>query len=266
MVGDDAFGSFVAEDAAKHGVDASAVIRNKKYSTSTSIVLIEDIGERHFAYYGESNDALTADDILKCDLKKYKHLHIGSAMALKSLDGDGLCEVLKQAKSMNITTSLDITWDSEGIWLGKIKTALFYCDYFLPSLEEAKKISGLEKVGEMKEYFSQFNIKKLIVKMGEDGSFATDFINDYYTPIIKKGIAVDTTGAGDCYAAGFLCASYYGLDLQKSTLFATAVASDCVIEYGANTGVKSLNETLDYLVRENKFSQDDVRVFSNKNR
>ena len=264
MVGSDAFGNFISDDAAKYGVDISAVIRNEKYSTSTSIVLIENAGERHFAYYGESNDALTADDILKCDLTKHKHLHIGSAMALKSLDGDGLRDVLKQAKAKNLTTSLDVTWDSDNIWLGKIKNALPYCDYFLPSLEEAKKISSLEKIEDMKEYFKQFNIKKLVIKMGEAGSFATDFIHEYRTPIIKKGAVVDTTGAGDCYAAGFICASYYGADLQKSALFATAVASDCVMEYGANTGIKSLDETLDYLVRENKFSQDDVRLFTDK--
>jgi sugar/nucleoside kinase (ribokinase family) len=259
MVGADAFGGFITSDAAKYGVDISPVLRNEKFATSTSLVLIEEGGERHFADYGESNDALTADDILKCGLEKFDHLQISSAMALKSLDGDGLAAVLKRAKELGLTTSFDVTHDSDGIWLGKIKDALRHCDYFMPSFEEAKMISGVGTVEEMKAFFKNFGLKKLVVKMGAEGSFATDFTNDFRTPIFKKGKVVDTTGAGDCFVAGFLCATHHGLDLRRSALFATAVSADCVLEYGANTGVKNLDETVAFLVRENAFTEADAK-------
>jgi len=262
MAGVDAFGNFVADEVKRAGVDTSTIIRNSEYATSTSIVLIENGGERHFAYYGKTNDELKAEDILKCDFNKYRHLHIGSAMALKSLDGEGLRDVLKYAKDEGLTTSFDVTWDSDGVWLDKIKSALYYCDYFLPSFEESQKISGCESIDDMKAFYSQFNIKRLVIKMGEAGSFATDFTNEYYTPIIKKGEVVDTTGAGDCYAGGFLCATYHGLDLRESAIFATAVASDCVTQYGANAGVKPLSETVEYLSVNKMLSCDDIAKFN----
>ena len=257
-VGNDAFGDFVAGEVAGQGVDSATLIRDTARPTSTSIVLVEAGGERHFAYHGENNDALTADDILKCGLDKFQHLHIGSAMALKSLDGDGLCDVLKRAKSLGLSTSFDVTHDCDGVWLGKIEKALHFCDWFLPSYDEAKLIGGCESVEEMKAFFKQFGLKKLVVKMGKEGSFATDYTHDIRTPIFTKGVAVDTTGAGDCFVAGFLCAAHHGLDLRKSALFATAVAADCVIEFGANNGVKSLRETDDFLVREKALDVNDV--------
>ena len=259
IAGDDVFGDFVLDQAAKAGVDISTVTRSGVFSTSMSIVLLEGEGERHFAYHGDSNNALSAEMILNCDLKGYRHLHVGSAMALRSLDGEGLCEVLKRAKSLGLTTSFDVTWDNEGLWLAKIEKALGYCDYFLPSLEEAKMISGCDDASGMRSFFSRFAILRLAVKMGKEGSYVTDFKDEDYVPIMDKGECIDATGAGDSYTSGFLLATLGGLDPHKSALFATAVAADNVMSYGANAGVKSLEETAAYLVANKYLTIEDVR-------
>ena len=56
--------------------------------------------------------------------------------------------------------------------------------------------------------------------------------------------AVDSLGAGDAWAAGFLTGLLHDWSLSKTAQFANAVGACCVQELGATTGILSLSETL----------------------
>ena len=85
-----------------------------------------------------------------------------------------------------------------------------------------------------------------IVKDGSRGSIVKSGSEKYIIPV-NRVEAVDTTGAGDIYASGFIFGLCRGWDLYRSGLFASYLASQIVRVTGAqfsNEAVKELNTAL----------------------
>jgi len=245
--GSDMMGNFLCDAVAKSGIDATYIKQNPDASTATSLVLIEHNGERHFACYGNANNFLTPDDIPDDLLKDSYIVHLGSAMALINFEGKSLADFFRKAQQNGALTSMDVTWDGCGKWLEKIEEALFYTDIFMPSLNEAQMITGLDKPDDMVDFFRKYGIKKLVIKLGEEGSLVTDFNETFLIPAFRDINVVDTTGAGDAYVSGFLTGIIHGKSLYDCGIFGTAVAAFCVTEAGAVTGVKGFDETTEFI-------------------
>jgi len=246
-VGNDVFGEYLINQAAKSGINTCGVKKSDNCTTSTSIVMVDKTGERYFAYYSEANDSLSVDDIDFDYLSGAKIVHLGSAMALPGLDGAGIEELFKRAKASGAATSMDVTWDFTGSWLGKIENALKYTDIFMPSYNEAKLISNRETPEEMEEFFRCCGIKIFAVKLGSKGCFVTDFKDRHYIKTFDNVKVVDTTGAGDAFVSGFLTGISKNWDIYRCGIFGNAVASNCVMEIGATSGVKSFDEIIRFI-------------------
>lgn len=248
-VGNDFSADFLINKASKSGVNVEKIIRTNQYTTSTSVVMIDKDSERHFAYYGKCNNDLGIDDIDTNLIKQAKIVHVGSAMALEKLDGNGIAELFKIAKKYGKTTSMDVTWDSSGLWLEKIKEALYYTDIFLPSYEEAKMISNKEDLNEIKDYFKQFNISTFGIKLGSKGCYVTDFKEEHYIKAKLTSGVVDTTGAGDAFVSGFLAGMIKGLDIYNCGRLGSDIAAKCITKIGATTWTEFYDNNLDNDVR-----------------
>ena len=246
-VGNDGLGDFLRNEAKSAGIDTRHVRVCDDYSTSTSIVLIEEGGERHFAYYGKTNDTLCPEDIPQEALQNIKILQVGSAMALASLEGEALAALYKKAHDCGAMTSLDLTWDSTGAWLSRIEPALCHLDIFFPSYEEACAMTGLSDPRAMKDFFRKYGLKIFGVKMGEKGCYVTNFIDEYEIPAFLTPNVVDTTGAGDSFMAGFLSGIVKGWDIYRAGVFANAVAHFSVQALGASAGIRSYDETVGFV-------------------
>jgi sugar/nucleoside kinase (ribokinase family) len=249
-VGNDALGKYLVSEAEKSGIYSVGILKSDQMSTSTSIVMVEDSGERHFIYYGEANDSLCINDIDLNLLKNTKIVHLGSAMALNRLDGSGIAELFKKAKEAGAITSMDVTSDTSGKWIEKIDEALYYTDIFMPSLHEAQMISQKENPEEMKMFFSKYGLKILAVKMGNQGCFVTDFKERFTIKTFEKTKVIDTTGAGDAFVSGFLAGTIRQFNIYDRGILGNAVASNCVTRIGATAGTGTWDETMKY-IKEN---------------
>jgi sugar/nucleoside kinase (ribokinase family) len=238
--GADPAGREIKRIASQCGVNTDGLVLNESCATSTSIVMIDGQGDRHFAYFGENNDALSVKDINQELFRHGVHVHLGSAMALASLDGPGIARLFRKAKKRGCTTSMDVTWDVDGIWLDKIDEALRYTDFFLPSHYEARFITKKETPEEMAAFFAAYGIKRLVIKMGAQGCFCTDFNKAWMEPAadVETEKVVDTTGAGDCFVAGFLLGTLRGLDFQSCTKLGSLLAGECIQSFGATAGIR----------------------------
>lgn len=246
-VGADIFGEYLTREAEKSGVDTNGIVKSDDSPTSTSIVMVDHSGERYFAYYGKTNDSLSLADIKFDRLKTAKIVHLGSAMALASLDGPSISELFKRAKTLGAITSMDVTWDSTGKWLAKIEEALSYTDIFMPSFTEAKLISKKETPEEIAGFFEKYGIKTLAIKLGSKGCYVTDFREGYYLKPFDKVKVVDTTGAGDAFVSGFLTGIVKGWDCYQCGVFGNAVAANCIMEIGATAGIKSFDKIMKFI-------------------
>jgi len=159
------------------------------------------------------------------------------------LDGEPTAKLLKKAKEMGLTTSLDTAWDASGKWLKSIEPVFPYLDIFLPSIEEARMISGRKEPSEIASFFLEKGVKVIALKMGKDGSYLRTEKEEYFFPPYSVNV-VDATGAGDAYVAGFLAGLVRKWDWKRIGQLANAAGALCTTGIGASAGIKNWEETL----------------------
>ncbi|HHU62650.1 MAG TPA: carbohydrate kinase family protein [Clostridiales bacterium] len=247
-VGDDGFGNFLRSTLEKEGVDVGGLKLSKNDSTSASVVLSGSDGERTFLHCLGSNAQFQETDIDFSIIKNTKILFVAGSLLMPKFDGQQTANTLRKAQEMGVYTALDTAWDSTGRWMRAIKPCLPYLDLFMPSIEEAEMISGKSDVNDMADVFIDLGAKLVVIKMGEKGCFIKKPDGTAYTiPAYLDVEAVDTTGAGDAFAAGFITGILKGWDLERCGKFANAVGAHCVMAVGASSGIKSLDEIMAFI-------------------
>jgi sugar/nucleoside kinase (ribokinase family) len=236
-VGKDGFGDFVVNLLEKSGLDCSGVVRDNEFSTSATMVMVHGDGERSFIHYIGANANIKEEDINFDIIKNSKILHIAGSFLMPGFDGEPTARVLKKAKELGVITALDTAWDSRGNWMKLLEPCLEYIDYAVPSYEEAKMVTGKDNPADVANVLIDKGVKTVALKMGSDGCYIKDKDNEIRIPIYKVD-AIDATGAGDSFAAGFLTGIVNGWDLEYTGKFGNAVGAFCVTALGATPGIK----------------------------
>jgi sugar/nucleoside kinase (ribokinase family) len=247
-VGRDGFGSFAINEMKRHGVDVNGIKIGKDDKTSASVVLVHSNGERSFLHHLGANAEFSKEDLDFSTILNSKILFIAGALLMPRFDGEPAAEVLKNAQTTEIITVMDTAWDSTGKWMKLIKPCLPYLDYFIPSFEEAEMISGKNQPEEIAGVFLNEGVKTVVIKLGSKGCFIKNKAGEKYLINAFQGIkVVDTTGAGDAFAAGFIAGLSRGWGLEQCGKFANAVGAHCVMEVGATTGIKTFDEVIQFI-------------------
>ena len=169
-VGEDNFGTFVRSEAAAAGVDVSGVVSDPSVSTTVSIVCISSTGERSFLYNPGSTSAFTKADIPEALVDECDIIFVAGAMLLTSFDGKPCAEFMKECQEKGKYTVMDTAWDSEDVWMPKVQEVLPYLDLFMPSIEEAARLTGEEDPNRIADRFFAMGVKNVIVKWGKHGA------------------------------------------------------------------------------------------------
>ncbi|NOZ24193.1 MAG: sugar kinase [Planctomycetes bacterium] len=250
-VGDDGFGDFLIKELQSAGVDTRGVVRDKEASTSFTFIMIASDGERRFLHTMGANATFCIDDVNMDIVKEAKLLHVAGSYLMSTFDGAQTAEVLRQAKEAGVTTSLDTAYnDRLDDWLGVIKPSFPYIDYFVPSIEEAERISGKKTPKDIAEFFRDNGCRNVGLKLGREGCYVRTGDVEVKVPIYKVE-TIDSSGAGDCWIAGFLTGVINGWDVEKAAKFGNAAAAHCVQAIGCTAGVKTLEEVLEFQKKNN---------------
>lgn len=240
-VGEDGFGDFLIQRLKKEGIDTGGIKRANHANTSVTMVMVDKGGERSFIHYIGANAALKEEDIDLGLFPDARILHLAGFFLMPGFDGAPAARVLKKARDRGLTTSLDTCWDSQGRWLKLLEPCLEFTDIFLPSIEEARKISGEEDPENICEFFLKKGVKTVALKMGEKGAFIASCEESFSIPPFKINV-VDTTGAGDAFVAGFLSGRVLGKNLFETAKLACSAGGAAVSRMGATDGVQSLEQ------------------------
>ena len=209
-IGTDTFGDLILQTLTDNGVDITGMKQDADVSTSFTFVAIASDGERTFYHYIGANGELCEADLNWNLIKTAKILHIAGALVMPRFDGVSMANVLREVKSLGITTSLDTAYDATGKWMETLEPCLPYVDMFMPSIVEAQHLTGLSEYQEITQFLRRnYGIHTIVIKMGENGSYASTPETQYLVPAYAVN-AVDATGAGDAYAAGFLAGTIMG--------------------------------------------------------
>lgn len=245
-VGQDGFGDFILRELKQHGVEVSGVKRAPEVNTSATMVLVEPDGERRFIHYLGANAELVEEDLDWRLVRESRVLHIAGSLVMPGIDGEPTADILRRAREGGVITALDTVWDAKGRWLESIEPCLPHIDYFLPSLEEARMVASRHTLWEVAQFFLDHGVGVVALKMGEEGCYLKSPDEELQIPAYDV-TAIDATGAGDAFVAGFLTGVVEGWDLKRTGYLANAVGALCVTVMGATTGIKSFEETLRFM-------------------
>jgi sugar/nucleoside kinase (ribokinase family) len=245
-VGKDGLGDFVCRTMETEGIDTRGLVQAEDVNTSASMVLVGDDGERTFLHYLGGNARFTAEDVDWPVVSEAKILHVAGALVMPAFDGEPMAETMREAKKRGLTTSLDTVWDATGKWMQTLRPCLEHADYFMPSLSEAQEITGRKETLEVAEALLDVGVRNVVLKLGEQGCYVRTADQAVSVGAFRVK-AVDGTGTGDAFDAGFLCGVLKGWDVEKTARFANAVGAMCVTALGTTAGVRSLLETEEFL-------------------
>ena len=242
-VGADGFGDFLLRTLLAAGVETRSMVCGGAEATSATMVAVDADGERTFLHYPGANAAFTAADVDWAVIEAAGLLHLGGPFLLPRFMGDDCAAVLRRAKQLGKTTTLDTVWDATGRWMSVLEPSLPYVDYLLPSWEEARRLTGQEEPSSIGQAFLDRGVGCVGLKLGAQGCYIRTASGVEIVLPAFSVAAVDALGAGDAWAAGFVCGLTQGWELARVARFANAVGACAVQALGATTGIRPFAET-----------------------
>jgi ribokinase len=211
-VGDDERGRAAVDELRRGGVDVRATVDGER-PTGTCVVLVEPGGERTMLPDPGANDAPATfpEDLAG------RHLHVSGYSLLRPAARPGALAAIERARAAGMTVSIDpASWAL--IRPGLIPDA----DVLLPNEREAAILAGDDSPA----------TREIVVKLGAAGASWTDGRALVRVPAEPVDV-VDTTGAGDAFAAGFLVARLQGAGPREALAAGCRVAARAVSGVGA---------------------------------
>jgi len=227
VVGEDELGGFFVRELIAAGVDP--VMIHSKQETGRAVALITPDSERTFATFLGAAIELSAEDLSNEMYRGYDYFHIEGYLVQNH---ELIEKAMKLAKENGLLISLDLASynvvESNLDFLHDIIRK--YVDILFANEEEAKSYTGFNPVNALHELGK--NVDIAIVKTGNKGSLIKQ-----NNEIVEVGIIqvdpVDTTGAGDLYASGFLYGHANGLSLRRCGELGTLLAGNVIEFIGA---------------------------------
>jgi len=226
-VGNDHLGKLFSEECQRYGLTPHLITSEE--DTGVAITFISPNAERTFATYLGAAATMQPAEVDPQILDNYDIIHIEGYLIFNH---DLILDVCKKAKEHGLRISMDMaSYNLIESNLEFVKMLLRdYVDIIFANEEEAKAFAGVENV-EALRVLSEY-CPVAIVKVGKDGSFIS--MNGEITritPVVVK--PVDTTGAGDIYASGFLYGLINGYTASKSGNLASELSARLIKFVGA---------------------------------
>ena len=226
-VNEDKLGNFFGQDLKDAGIDS--LLLKGAASSGRANTFISTDSERTFATYLGAAVEL-ADIDLKADMfEGFDIFHIEGYMIYNTALTE---KALQLAKENNMMVSLDLA--SYNVVEDKLeflqRIIPEYVDIVFANEEEAKAYTKKEPAEALNIIAEQCEIA--IVKIGKDGSLIKSG-NSIYTIDAVPCQPIDTTGAGDQYAAGFIYGLIQNLSFDKCGQIGALIAGKVIEKYGA---------------------------------
>lgn len=251
--GCDILGTYAVNLARREGVGVEHLVYSSAKEQTKSLILQDGQKRRVFYQYRGCSEDFCLEDIPQFLLKEADCLQIGGTFHLPKFDGEGARQLLKRAKETNTITCMDVTNDPTQRWNRVIACCYPHLDYFMPSIAQAKRISGLEEPEDIADFFLTQGVGTVVLKLGQKGVFcktkqaqeeAAFYCSSYNVPY------VDLTGAGDAFVAGFLSTLEEERTLEERVQFATAVSAHAIQAVGATQGIVSREEIRAFMAQQ----------------
>lgn len=223
-VGNDYYGDFFRENLLKNSIE-DKLLTSELLPSGVASTFISPDGERTFGTYLGAASSLKAEDLTLDMFKGYAYLFIEGYLVQ---DHEMILHAIELAKEAGLQICLDMAsynivasdLDFFSLLINK------YVDIVFANEEEAKAFTGQEPEEALGIIGRKCSIA--IVKVGANGSYLRKGTEEIKVSAIPVAKVIDTTGAGDYFAAGFLYGLTCGYSLEKCAKIGSILSGNVI--------------------------------------
>lgn len=225
-VGKDVLSDFALSSLQESGVNTTGITKSQKNSTGSASIWVNAQGQNSIVIYPGANGEVDEDFIVQ-----HEKFFDDASWLLTQFEVplESILLALKFAKEHDLKTIIDPApvkkISNDDIW-GLV-------DYLLPNEIELKELTRTEDVLKGIHTLKSWGVKEVIVKLGKQGAAYEGKGKLVAFPAIPVEQRIDTTGAGDCFIAGFLYGMIQQRDISQAIKIANLTASYSIQKKGA---------------------------------
>jgi sugar/nucleoside kinase (ribokinase family) len=232
-IGTDELGRIYNDRLSAHGVSSN--LKTHDGPTGTSIIMVTPDSERTMNTHLGTCQHFTKEDVDYAAIEKARFFHFTGYMWDTDPQKEAVLAGIEKAKAQGTTVVFDVA-DPFAAERNQEKFVELIRDHVDIVFANAREAELLLDISDPKEAAQELgkHVRYAIVKAGADGSYVTEPGEPIrHIPAAPAENIVDTTGAGDVYAAGFLFGLVRGCTAADSGAFAAYVASKIIQQVGA---------------------------------
>jgi len=196
-------GDWLRERIREHGVDPTPLQIDEAETTAVTVAVSTREDRSFFTYAGANRrlpSLLASGAPGRRLLREARHVHFALP-----IDPRLLTELAAELRALGTTISLDVGWVEDWLRDPASLAALSSVDLFLPNEREGEAMTGEVAPAAMLARFAAAGARMVVLKCGPQGALACTG-GEVVAALPPLVTPVDTTGAGDCFDAGFLAA------------------------------------------------------------
>jgi len=247
QLGADVFGDRFIALWRREGVDYQHVLRHDSAPTGLYFITHDNTGH-HFTFYrkGSAAACLQPSQLPEQAIADAKLLHTSAiTLAISDLACDSVFSAIELARRHDTLVSFDTNLRLK-LWPLSRARAIIHevarsVDLCLPSLDEARLLTGLHEAEAIADFYLNLGVKEVVLKLGSEGAM---YANAHQRWQVKghRVETVDATGAGDCFSGAFLTQYLSGCSPERALDYANAAAALTTTGYGAVKPIPSRQE------------------------
>lgn len=244
-VGDDVAGHLIVHEASAQGIDTSDISILSHIATPIANLMVNEDGSR--SSINSQATMLTGYEPKEEVVKGAKIVSLASLFRAPLDKSDKIISLVEAAKREGAIICADTKMPTyRQIGMTDIEKILPLIDYMFPNENEGAYYTGESSYIAMADYLKNLGVKNVIIKTGADGCVVCGE-KESFTQKAYAVHALDSTGAGDNFVAGFISGLLKKWSLKECCEYGTACAAVCVQAIGATAGVKSAETIFEFL-------------------
>lgn len=212
-LGNDLAGKVILSEVGRRGVDTSYICIKDDITTPVANIIVNTDGSRMSV---NSRATMLKGYVPEKSCVSGSRIVSFASLFRAPLDqAETVRALIRAAKEGGAIVCADTKLPTFSIMtLESLRDVLPLIDYFFPNEQEAAFYTGRKDLFEMADVFRNFGIRHVVIKTGKDGCCMSSEDGTFLLPALDVPV-VDSTGAGDNFAAGFYDALLQGADFRE---------------------------------------------------
>jgi len=238
-VGEDEYGLLALAHLRQNGVDTTWALVKPGERTHFCVVMLDNSGEKALIVAPTACLFPRPGDVSEDCLRSASHLHTTGA------DPETAARAIRLAKTHGASVSIDVE-PSAAAQFARLEPLLADVDIAFVNQRAVHLLGGSDSSEQCARHLVNRGVGIACITMGERGAFVANRSSAFHTPAFPVKV-VDSTGAGDCFAAGFVHAYLQRWPLARAATLASAMGAWCVGQRGGSSHTPTWQEVTEFI-------------------